>query len=512
MKKILALVLAICMLSLCLVSCGNEKNPDVTQAPGGNQGNDQPGTSKWDGVKFEDTTLYVNLNEYIFGDVTKAGADHSNKFLVGPDDYTTDAVQNAVFDRNNKVINTLGLDVNYSYEGSQAANIPPVIDAWVLAASEDSPDIVVTMNYALIRAALSGNLRNVLDTTEKNYFDFEDSHWYYDFMEATSLSKDKLYMLSSDYFIDEFRMSFVTLVNNDLYDELFANEGGIESLFELVEAGDWDYDELMRTAQMAHTDSGTVGQQDDEDIFGVAAYATMANRSMFYSSGLDIFSYDENGTPSYVEDITELHNYTDDIQRLFNQDYVLYASSGDKATATFLNGHSLYSIGNYLLMLEGSTIQNMGSGQSVSVVPFPKYNKDGEYQTLTSDNASGGAILMSSTDFTAATAFIQMMTEESGEMFKQYFEVALKYKLSSGSGQLKLLDILKNSITSPTAFFYDNYCARTLGAATEFRTIYDIIGESVTSNSNTLTSTWEGQVGAMQTQLETTITTFKALD
>lgn len=511
-KRIIAALLVLCMLSVCLVSCGggNDK-PVITKAPTGEQGSKEDEPSKWDDVNFDGTTLYINLNEYVFSAVTKAGTEHSNKFLVGPDDYTTDAVQNAVYERNTKVQNKLGIDVKYSYEGSLAANIPPVIDGWVLAATEDTPDIVVTMNYALVRAALSGNLRNALGKTEDNYFDFSDSHWYYDFMKATSLSNDKIYALSSDYFIDEFRMAFVTLVNNDLYNEIFANEGGVDTLYETIEAGDWDYDELSRTAQMAYVDAGTVGQQDDEDTFGVAADSTMSTRAMFYSSGLDIFQYDESGAPSYVEDTTALHDYTDTIQRLFNQNYVLYTTA-EKDTTTFLNGGSLYAIGQYMLMLEGSTIQNMGTGQSVSVIPHPKYDKEGEYQTLVSDNAAGGAILMSTTDFSAATAFIQMMTEESGEMFKQYYEVALKYKLSSGSGQLKILDILKNSITSPTAFLYDNYCARTLGASTEFRTIYDIILESVTGNTNTFTSTWEGQIGAMQKQLADTVTKFKTLD
>ena len=511
-KRLVAILLVVCMLALCLVSCGGEKEPAATTAnPSDNQGNTQT-TSKWDSVNFSDTTLNVNLNEYIFSAITEAGTEHSNKFIVGPDDYTTDAVQNAVYDRNNKVLQTLGLEVKYSYEGSAAAQIAPVIDAWVLAASEDSPDIAITMNYALVRAALAGNLCNVLDTTEENYFDFTDPHWYNDFMNATSLSRDKIYALSSDYFIDEFRMAFVTLVNNDLYNEIFANEGGIDSLYELIEAGDWDYDEMMRTAQMAYVDAGTIGQQDTEDIFGISAYATMANRAMFYSSGLDIFSYDENGTPTYVTDITALHDYTDDLIRLFRQDYVFYTTKGGKDTTTFLSGNALYAVGQYLLMLEGSAIQNMGSGQSVSVIPHPKYDKASEYQTLVSDSACGGAILKSTTDFSAATAFIQMMTEESGEMYKQYYEVALKYKLSSGSGQLKLLDIIKNSITSPAAFLYDNYCARTLGTSTEFRTIYDIINESITNNSNTLTSTWESQVSSMQGQLETAVATFKALD
>ena len=320
-------------------------------------------------------------------------------------------------------------------------------------------------------------------------------------------------MLASDYFIDTYRMAYVVLVNNDLYNEIFANEGGIETLYETIEAGDWDYDELNRTAAKAHADAGVVGQQDEADTFGMVGTSSMSTRALFFASGLDIFNYDANGNPSYTEDITALHNYTDKVLNMFNQSYVYMPTTGKNADINqFINGGALYSLGQYMVMLEGATIQNMGSGQAVSVIPTPKYDKKADYQSLVSDNAAGGAILMSTTDFTAATAFIQMMTEESGEIFKQYYEVALKYKLSSGSGQVKILDIIKNSVTASTAFLYDNYCARTLGSSSEFRTIYDIIGESIKGKTNTLTSTWNGQIGPMQKQLSDTVTKFNTLD
>ena len=502
------MLLVLCTLSLCLVSCGGDKTPDVTQ---GNQGNQPTEPSKWDDVSFNGTTLYISLNSYLQTEVIEVGAEHSNKFIIGPDSYTADTVQNAVYDRNTLVKDTLGLDVIYSYHEGRTNTTSPIIDGWVLAATDDTPDLVITGTSGIIRSALAGSLRNVLDQSEKNYLDFTDSHWYNDYMKATSLSNDKLYALAGDYTIDSFRRSYVTLVNNDIYNEVFASEGGIESLYEVVEAGDWDYDELVRTAARAYTDAGTIGQQDASDVFGIAASATKITRALFFGSGLDIFNYNEIGNPSYIDDITNIHNYTDEAINLLSEDYV-YLNAKDGVITHFTNGGALYSFGNFLLSLEGSTIQNMGSGQAVSAIPAPKYNKDEEYHSLVADSACAGAILMSTSDFTASTAFMQMMTENSGEVFEKYYEVALKYKLSSGAGQVKILDIIKKSITASTAFLYDNYCARTLGAATEFRTVYDIIEESVVGKTNTLTSTWQSQIGAMSQQLATAVEKFNALD
>ena len=145
--RIISLMLALVMMVSLLAACGGEKNPVETQkpatsdktpatqapsggdkpatqapAPGGNTpatqaptpgGNtpatqapvvtDTPAVDKWKDVNFGGAEVVMNLNNWEFATLTNAGATNGIKYIEGPDEYTTDMVQNAVYDRNQKV-------------------------------------------------------------------------------------------------------------------------------------------------------------------------------------------------------------------------------------------------------------------------------------------------------------------------------------------------------------------------------------------------------------------------
>ena len=260
MKRFISFLLAVCTLCFCLVSCADSKSGssgggEVTNAPDSQEG-------KGDGVSFNGEEIIVSLSDYVPSMAASAGATHSVKYIQGPDDYTTDSVQNAAYDRNMRVTQTLSINPHYDYV-TYTANPDyslEVIETYVLTDLEDSPDILSAKSYGVIRAAIKGMLHNALKTDEKNYFDFSQDGWYSDYIYANTLNPERAFVLGGDYFIDMLRFTFAILVNTDMYDEVFASEGGSESLFELIEAGDWTYDELMRTADMAHVDAGVIGK------------------------------------------------------------------------------------------------------------------------------------------------------------------------------------------------------------------------------------------------------------
>ena len=92
--------------------------------------------------------------------------------------------------------------------------------------------------------------------------------------------------------------------------------------------------------------------------------------------------------------------------------------------------------------------------------------------------------------FTAASAFIQMMTEDSSEFFTQYFDNGLKFKNNDiGPGHIEMLDIIHDSICSPMSFLYDNYCAKTAEQQSYGKLMY----LSVDAATNTFASDWTNE-------------------
>jgi hypothetical protein len=501
------------MAVLCFASCGGEKQPEETKGQQDNQGDSQgdQAEDKWANVNFNGDEIIISLSTYEVGVVTSSGATNSIKYIKGPDAYTTDSVQNAVFDRNKKVSEKLGLNVRFletDYPGV-ADKVFEVIENFVLADLEDSPDIINAMSYGIVRGGIKGILYNALTKDYTNYFDFTHENWYSDFMYENTLDESKLFLLAGDYFIDILRFSYGVLVNLDMYDEVFASEGGSAALFDLINAGDWNYDEMARCIQKAYVDAGTIGQYDSEDTFGAVNDQWWLVRSTMSTAGIDVFET-KNGKLQYVEDITELHNYTDKMLKLTGTDgFYLEIGSGPNPTYDhtdlFIKGKSLFAFDSPVLVMEGTLLQNMDD--KAGMIPYPKY-ADEDYGALCTDNGNVGGILYNSDKFTESSAYLQMSTEESnggkGTLLFEYYDVALKYKLSNTPEQVAMLEFIRDGLCCPKTILYDNFFARNVS----MKSVGNHTGASLASGTNTFASGWESQYDALQDNLEQTLATY----
>ena len=523
--RILTLILAAVLCLGMLASCGD--GGDTTTPAGTTAGGDSttaPTVDKWADVDLSDTTLRIAYNEWISTDVQSTGATNSFPYLVGPDDEAMLSRSDylAAYERHNRVCNKLGLEmgVNLIYEdigwnGSTDTSLN-VVQSFNTADSEDAPHMIIHQNYGMVRAAILGELYNCKDQSQQNYFDFTNDNWYYDMMLENTLDEDKFYMLMGDYFIDQFRMSYGILVNAEMAEDVLTTLGGLEYIYDLVRDGQWTYDAFMEIAGFAYT-----GDQGENLVMGAIGNKGWVTRCMLSTSGYDIFTRDENGETRYLvgTEIDPIHDMIDQLITMERQDHFSYdwgsnAHNTAKANVatTFINGGAFFAMNQMVLSLEGSMIQNMNS--AAGILPFPKFvltNEEADsstnYGALVSDHAGTGGILISAdpAHFTAASAFIQMMTEESDEFFNQYFVNGLQYKNNDiGTGHIEMLDIIHDGICSPMSFLYDNYCAKSVSMQSYGKLMY----LSVDADSNTFASDWAHEIDAKVAQWDLLKTTF----
>ena len=511
--RILTLLLLVALLGPLLASCGGDggaTTPAGTTAPSAEGTTAAPTVDKWEDVDLSDVTLRVAYNEFVNSEIVAAGATNSLPYLVGPDDEAllSRGDYAAAYERHNRTCDKLGLTLGenlvYSeigWDGPNTNTILASIQALNTANAEDAPHIVIHQNYGMVRAAILGELYNCKDQSQKNYFDFTDDGWYTDMMLENTLDEDKIYMLMGDYFIDQFRYAFGVLVNADIADEVLSVQGGIEYIYDLVRDGYWTYDTFMEIAEYAYV-GGT-----DSLVMGAVGGFYWVSRCMFATSGLDVFTKNENGEPVYIEGsgIDPVHDWIDRLiamekEEFFSSDWKNDSrnTAGAAIATTFIDGRAFFGMNQMVLAMEGAAIQNMDD--ATGILPFPIYEEDprGEdatYGALVSDNANCGGVLISADPemFTAASAFIQLMTEDSDEFFSQYFENGLKYKNNDiGTGHIEMLDIIHDGICSPMSMLYENYCA----SAVELDAYFTVMNNSIYSGTNTFSSSWDSGVGA----------------
>ena len=101
-KRILCLLLAVFMLSGCLVACND--GGKVDGGDGGEKGD------SWENLDFGGATLSVCVSKNADEEVTFGAAD---KYTKGPDKPSTETVQKMVLTRNKKVANDLDITIDW---------------------------------------------------------------------------------------------------------------------------------------------------------------------------------------------------------------------------------------------------------------------------------------------------------------------------------------------------------------------------------------------------------------
>ena len=320
-NRIIALLLAMVVVLLSFASCGligggdtpsgGNENDDTTGGGNNNlNGGDDTNNSKYPWSK---TTLIFQMTEnsnsqelpstcrrYLAGDLTGV----SDRSTI--DDY--------VAERNEEALKETNVEVKYQYLPDTPAyswgeNINTITEE-VQSRREGRPDIYCNFVYDMVAASLQKAFANLLSTTmyedshklagaEHNYFEFTDPTfvdtgvgYMIEYMRSLTLSKYKMYCLSSDYFTDMVRAFLVVPVSIGLLETLQVDNDTdylkdrettldstgnietnytIEDFYKLVTDKEWNYETLAKfSAKIFGEGEGGDENADLRDTVGFA--------------------------------------------------------------------------------------------------------------------------------------------------------------------------------------------------------------------------------------------------
>ena len=337
-NRIIALLLAMVVVVLCLASCGNNggKTPAGPGEGGGNDINPDIGIVN-DIYPWKTTNLIFQLTE---NSNQQELPSTCRRYLAGDlegfeDDAST--IDSWISDRNDAALEHANVTVSYEYLPDTTSygwgqNIT-LISEEVQAKEAGRPDIYCNFVYDMIAVSLKGSFANLRSTTmykdghelagyEHNYFEFMDPKfvdqgrdYMYDYMRSLTLSKWKMYCLSSDYFIDMVRAFLIVPVNIGLLETLEAdmeNEGlynsdrvetwdedgnletnyTIEDFYQLVYDKQWNYNTLAAfSAAITIEGEGDYGTDLRDTVgFALSSSAGMGASAMLYSTSITIIN------------------------------------------------------------------------------------------------------------------------------------------------------------------------------------------------------------------------------
>ena len=455
------------------------------------------------GSKWNKTELVMQLTENTNGDELYAV---SKKYLSGELDDGGD-VSKAVRLRNALAELKTNVDIKYLYYPNTDTygwgQTIALIEKDVQQGGSTAPDIYALFVYDMVGASLKGCFANLITTASRpgNYFEFndvnydatrEDLGYMYEYMESLTLAPGKkMYVLSSDYFIDMVRAFFcipvsIELMNNNGETIVAKNAAGklvyaggdrngdgefnIEDFYELVYNGEWTYDRIAAFAAEVYKPSSTNSGacQISDDVVGFAIDAGgLAASGLLYTTSVPIIEKNLNATElkdryNYPSSNPEFVAFSLKAKELFggetkgvcvvNKDmnYIQFGSEGHLAIRKRFSENKIL-FGDIVLLgaLEFQAYQNMKMGDGFGVVTVPVYKEGDKYLTQIHNIGSCGAISIKTGEYSQCTAFLSYQSTNSDSVIESYYNYNVKYGLATDSeGTVEMLEYLRENVRS----------------------------------------------------------------
>ena len=432
----------------------------------------------------------------------------SRKYLAGDPDAGSDMVSDEVRARNAQAMTKTGIRVTYLYypdtpEYKWSTSIER-IQQTNQKGGVDAPDIYCNFVYDMVGASVKQCFANLLannssSTRKTNYFEFikptynpskNDKGFMYEYMESLTLAPGKkMYVLSSDYFIDMVRAFFCVPVSVRVLEDSGADvvsknlagevvyEGGdrngdgeftLDDFYEMVWAGEWTYTTLARFSdavwKAASTNQGAC--QIGDDVVGFAmSYGGLSASGLLYTTSVEIIKKEKLSDGSYEynypSENEDFYKFCEATTKLFGEtagvtfvdkDFSQYGDTALLAIRQRFTEHKVL-FGDIVVVgaLEFNEYQEMKEDGGFGVVPVPLYRdgSDDRYLTQVHNIGSCGAIAIITKKFSECTAFLNYQSTHSEQILNNYYEYKLQYDLAGNStGTIEMLQYIRDNVRS----------------------------------------------------------------
>lgn len=472
MKKKIAFLLVCLMTAQLLVSCGETDTPvaDDTSAP----------------IETTEAAPTYNLpakedNGQRTFTILAAG-NRNERYNA---DQTGDVVDDAVYFRNIKTEEHLGIDIEYVEKDSGwqvAAQYSAEITSTVMA-GDNTYDLVTGAMTVIPKLAMGNNFMNVLE------MDIDLANpWWISGLTDTAAINGKLYSLIGDLSVTMYGTSSVVYFNSQLQDDY-----KLGSFYDMVRDGKWTVDAMLAAAKGItldlNGDSAIV--RDDDQIAITGHYTPFA--SLQASTQIELFKRDGNGLAFgglNERMVTLYEKFTNAVA-----DGTLFMKNGEAYevwAAPFTENRNLFHIST----LNTTAVLRDMKGD-FGILPLPKFDETQEDYILdVSQSAVLWAVPITASDRELTAKFCEVFAYYSKEyVIPAFYETTLQEKFSRDADTKEMLEIIRGGLRL-TLDGYLNHCF----SPTPFTTIATLV-QSGTEPASYIAA----NEAAWQTQLQDVI-------
>lgn len=440
MKKIrsTAFISTIAILISLLASCGGEAATD----------NSEQTTSGTDATQQEENGLPFAVDRHD-GQTFTILTPTENEYDYVSDESSGDIVEDAVYKRNQKTEELLGVKLNaISSPGgwNDRDNYTAKVRNSVLAGDAEY-DLVAGMIAIVLPLAADGYFLNVLDIDKLNL----DDQWWISGMTDNLAVGGKLYGFIGYQSLSMYKNFQILFFNSNM-----ISEYQLDDPYQHVFDGTWTLDVFGQMVNSVSEDINGDGKfKKEDDKFGFFA-CPVANRVFMTSTEMSLVTY-ENGLPSFSGLSERTVNAFDSLMKLLNKnDHVFTFSRSSEQDD--MEGISVFTSGRVLFFNEClKVIENFRDMKDdFGMIPYPKLDggqKDYHIQIATSTSMTFIPVNAKDTGMVAdvcnAMSYLSM-----NDVVPKFYEVALKEKYARDENVRESLDIIRKGASLDFTFAY----------------------------------------------------------
>ncbi len=468
MKKIISMVLLVCMVSVLFVACNqnvtdNETTPAATtpSVPGVTTAPTETGR-----VVKDNTTADLGGDTYRILAWEDA---YYLEFEYDVEDTSMKAVNDSIRDRNKTVTTNRNCNFEFVYVLGNYENREVYLNkALQLDAGSATDYIDIYAGYSQVTGLLStkGLCANLMKYTGEDTLDFSYPWW------PQSLIKDAVFDGRLYFCTGDIATSVLWWMSTIYFNKKMIETLGHDPLepYKLVDNKQWTIDKLIEyCTDVAVNDDGV--KDFDNDIFGFYSDFDVYFDALQVGCGFTMLDPDDTQllklSSSYASQ-AEGALHTKLREFLHGPDAFHKKGGGlinDKQKDSFMKGNSLFTIRNaaYAHDLRMSDLADFNYG----ILPVPMLNTaQGQYYTQITPEHTLYAIGFSSNKKEGAAAVLQSLAAESYiQVTPVIFDEAMKLRYSHEIDDARMFDTIKNSIRFEAGRYYnlslDDYCWKT---------------------------------------------------
>ena len=499
-KKILALVLALIMLTAVLASCNNKSVSlgDETSSKGTeakttkedldeeedfdsevDKEDDSEGESTSEQISidytantdigFDDTTIYDEMTleqilnpenfegsdipddrDYggyefkVLADITNVGYE-----FIGQSD--GDIVKEAVINRQKWIEEYVGIEFSLVEIIGGYDNMNFYASEIEAASGAGSPyDLGLAYSHIPPLVAAKGLSRDLAESENLNLYNTTKEYWGSGIKEEIMIG-GRIFWMSDNSSWDSVRNLLCVFVNTEFFAR--ANPGFDQTdLYKMVYGGSWTFDNMMLFVQNTYenTNMDDAGL-DKGDTFGLLAQGNhYCLENWLYGAGFSLTKINGRGTYEWTLGDQPFIDFSDWWQDILNNNENVYKNDGK---GIFEAGRAMFAMAPFRIIEDQIELD-------YTVLPLPIYNPDikNEYSTPIL-NSYGSWLIPKATKKEAfersATVLELIAAEGNRRIAPVYFEIYLKRQNAGHDEDMqKMFNIIRNAIVFDVGFLY----------------------------------------------------------